>query len=124
MNPGGGEIIVVDDDMSMSQAVERLLAAAGWPSRSFASAEDFLASDAVARASVLILDIQLPGISGLELFRQLKAAGGAPPVIFITARDQPDIRDQAREAGAAACFIKPFDGNQLIQTIRHHLPAA
>lgn len=123
MLSGGIEIIVVDDDTGMSQAIERLLSAVGWKSRSFASAEDLLSSGASAGAAVLILDIQLPGISGWELFRQLKAGGPVAPVIFITAQDRPHTRDLARQSGAAAWFTKPFSGNELIQAIRDQLPA-
>lgn len=124
MNPGGCEIIVVDDDMSMSLAIERLLSAAGWSVRSYASAEALLVDGNFAGAAVLILDVQLPGISGLELHRQLLAEGGVPPVIFITALDRAETREQVQQAGASAIFIKPFDGSELIQEIRRHLPAA
>lgn len=124
MTQGGHEIIVVDDDVSMSQAIERLLAAAGWRVRSFASAEELLASGASAGAAVLIFDIQLPGMSGLALHRHLAAGGPVPPVIFITAQDRPNTRDIARQSGAAAYFTKPFAGRELIQAIHQHLPAA
>jgi FixJ family two-component response regulator len=117
------EIIVVEDDLSMSQAIERLLSAAGWRARSFASAEELLASGALRGAAVLILDIQLPGISGLELHHQLVAQGTAPPAIFITAQDQPSNRDLARQSGSAY-FTKPFAGRDLIRAIRHRLPPA
>lgn len=124
MPPGDHDIIIVDDDPSMSQAIERLLAAVGWRARSFCSAEELLASGASAGAVVLILDIQLPGMSGLELHRQLAAAGAVPPVIFITAQDRPDSRELARQSGATAWFTKPFAGSELIEAIRQHLPAA
>ncbi|MES2467459.1 MAG: response regulator [Verrucomicrobiota bacterium] len=124
MLSGGIEIIVVDDDASMSQAIGRLLSAVGWKSRSFASAEALLASGASAGATVLIFDIHLPGMSGLELHRQLTAGGPVAPVIFITAQDRAETRDLARQSGAAAYFTKPFAGRELIQAIRHHLPAA
>jgi FixJ family two-component response regulator len=124
MTSGGSEIIVVDDDMSMSQAIERLLAAAGCKARTFASAEELLESGASAEAAVLILDIQLPGMSGLDLCRHLVAAGDVPPVIFITGQDRPGTRDQALRSGAVAYFTKPFAGQELIRAIRQHLPAA
>lgn len=119
----GAEIIVVDDDMGMSQAIERLLAAAGWKVRSFGSAEALLASGAEFGAAVLILDLQLPGISGLTLFNLLTAKGHVPPVIFITAQDRPDTRNLARRCGAAGYFTKPFSGSELIQAVRELLPA-
>ncbi|RYD31351.1 MAG: response regulator [Verrucomicrobiaceae bacterium] len=123
MRPGDYEIIVVDDDVSMSLAIERLLSAAGWSVRSFVSAEALLEDGNFAGAAVLILDIQLPGISGLELHRQISAGGGLTPVIFITALDGADTREQAVQAGGVI-FTKPFDGSELIQEIRRHLPAA
>jgi FixJ family two-component response regulator len=122
MTPGGCEIIVVDDDVSMSLAIERLLAAAGWTVRTYGSAEDLLADGNFSSAAVLVLDIQLPGMSGLELYRQLRTEGGVPPVIFITAQDRADIRGMVRETGRTSFFTKPFDGTELIQAIRHHLP--
>lgn len=118
-----GEIIVVDDDMSMSQAIERLLAAAGWTVRTFGTAEELLASGEAASATLLILDVQLPGRSAFDLHRQLIAEGVAPPVIFITGQDRPTTRDSARQAGAIAYFTKPFSGSELIQVIRQQLSA-
>lgn len=118
-----GEIIVVDDDVSMSLAIERLLAAAGWTVRVFGSAEELLADGDFSEAAALILDIQLPGMSGVELYRKLRTEGSLPPVIFITAQDRADIREMVRETGAVAFFTKPFDGSELIQVIRSHQPA-
>jgi FixJ family two-component response regulator len=117
-------IVVVDDDVGMTQAIERLLATAGWHVRSFTSAETALDSGAFLGAAVLILDLHLPGISGLELHRQLVAGGVMAPVIFMTARDRPKTRELVRRAGAAAYFTKPFSGDDLIAAVRQHLPAA
>ncbi|WP_035611358.1 response regulator [Haloferula sp. BvORR071] len=124
MTTGEGVIIVVDDDTSMSQAIERLLAAAGLRSRCFGSAEELLESGASSGAAVLILDIQLPGMSGLDLFRQLSSTGHVLPAIFITGQDRPNIREQAQKSGAVAYFTKPFEGRELIEVIHRHLPAA
>jgi FixJ family two-component response regulator len=124
MTSGGREIIVVDDDMSMSQAIDRLLAAAGLPARCVAAAEALLASGAAAGAAVLIFDIQLPGMSGLDLYRELAAGGHPPPVIFITGEDRQNARNQAIESGAVAYFTKPFAGHELLRAIRQYLPAA
>ena len=124
MPPADHEIIVVDDDVGMSQAIERLLATAGWRVRSFASGEDLLASRAFTGAAVLVIDLHLPGMSGLELYRQLAAGGLATPVIFMTAQDRPKTRELVRRAGAAGYFTKPFAGNELIDAIGRHLPAA
>ncbi|MES2708023.1 MAG: response regulator [Verrucomicrobiota bacterium] len=117
-------ILVVDDDSSMSQAIERLLAAAGWRARSFASAEELLMSGMAAGATLLIVDLQLPGMTGLELIARLAAGGPVPPVIIITAQDRPGTRELVRKSGAAACLTKPFAGQDLIQAVRRHLPAA
>jgi FixJ family two-component response regulator len=125
MLPGEHEIIVVEDDSSMSQAIERLLAAAGWRVRMFATAEALLESGASEGASVLVFDIKLPGMSGLELHRKLLARGPVPPVIFMTAQeDWATLRDLANRAGAAAYFTKPFGGTELLQAIREQIPAA
>lgn len=119
----GTDIIIVDDDTSMSQAIERLLSAVGLRSRSFATAEEFLSSGAAVHAALLIFDIQLPGISGLELQRRLAAEGSVAPVIFITGQDRAFTRDQACLSGVAY-FVKPFAGAELIQAVRQHLVVA
>ncbi len=106
----------------MSQAIERLLATAGWRVRSFPSGEALLIAGAGAGAAALVLDIHLPGMSGLELHRRLIAAGVVAPVIFMTAQDRPKTRDLVRRAGAAAFFIKPFAGDDLISAISQRLP--
>lgn len=118
------EIIVVDDDAGMSRAIERLLLTSGWHTRSFLSAEEFLASDALLDIGILILDIQLPGMSGLDLQQHLAEADVKPPAIFITAHDHPFLRERAELAGAVAYFTKPFEGQLLIDAVRRHLKAA
>lgn len=121
MVSSGTDIIIVEDDMAVSHALERLLAAAGWNSRSFDSAEALLAGEG-SGAAVLILDIHLPGMSGLALARHLSAQGHTTPIIFITARDRPETRELARRAGAAAYLVKPFAGSELLQEILRHAP--
>ncbi|RYD19775.1 MAG: response regulator [Verrucomicrobiaceae bacterium] len=123
MSSVGGEIVVVDDDTSMCLAIERLLSAAGWRVRRYGSAEELLAADGHESAGALVLDINLPGISGLELHRKLRARGNARPVFFITGQEREDTREQVRAAGAAGFFTKPFDGVELIRAIRGCLPA-
>jgi len=124
MSAGQHEIIVVDDDDGMSRAIERLLGTAGWRVCSFPSGEALLASGMFREAAVLVIDIHLPGISGLELHRQLLAQGGKAPVIFVTGQDRPRISDLIRRTGAAGYFTKPFAGNELIDAIGRHVPAA
>jgi FixJ family two-component response regulator len=115
-------IAIVDDDPAMRQAVGRLCGAASLPNRCFASAEEFLASDAPGTTSALILDVQLPGISGFELHEHLTRRGIRLPVVFITGQDQPLSREKARMAGASAYLTKPFAATDLIAAVRENLP--
>jgi len=110
-------IVVVEDDAGMKKAIERLLRAAGFQSVSFASAEELLQTEAVDSAACLVLDIHLPGLSGLELGRVLIESGRAKPIIFITGQDEPSLRDEARRVGCGY-FRKPFEGKALLEAIR------
>ena len=110
-------IVVVEDDAGMKRAIERLLRAAGFQSVSFASAEELLQTEAAYSAACLVLDIHLPGLSGLELARVLVRSGRAKPVIFITGQDEESLRDEAQRLGCGY-FRKPFDGKALLEAIR------
>src|SRR6187401_2765641 len=94
-----GTVAVVDDDPSMLSAADNLLDAHGFATALFASAEEFLGSGAAAQVDCLLLDIHLGGMSGIELRRRLKASRPALPVIFMTALDNEEIRQQAVETG-------------------------
>lgn len=107
-------IAVVDDDAQMSQAIERLLNAAGFHVAAFRSAEDLLGDDATVTADCFVLDIQLPGISGFELQRRIALRRAGAPVIFITGHEDPSFRGRAQAAGAVALFTKPFQGQALL----------
>jgi len=111
-------IVIVEDDSSMSQALERILRLGGHASISYPSAEALLANSNVADAACLILDVQLPGITGFELHSRLTQRGPTPPVIFITAYDEPEARARAQSAGATAFLAKPFSGCALLESIR------
>jgi FixJ family two-component response regulator len=114
----GVKVVIVEDDDSSRQAFERMLNAAGFRVESFATAEMLLASEAAASAACLVLDIHLPGMSGIELRHKLGRAGGKQPaVIFITAHDNPAARAQAAALGAAAFLPKPFGGRTLVETV-------
>jgi FixJ family two-component response regulator len=113
-----GTVVVVEDDESMIQALQRLLRAGGFLPRVFSSAEALLQSGAAAGASCFVFDIQLPGLSGFELWQRLAAGGAAQPVIFITAQDEPSTREAAALSGAFACLIKPFPGRALLDAVR------
>jgi FixJ family two-component response regulator len=110
-------IVVVEDDAGMSKAIERLLRAAGFQTMSFASAEELLQTEAVDAAACLVLDIHLPGLSGLELGRRLVRSGRPKPVIFITGQDEPSLFDEAQCLGCGY-FRKPFEGKALLEAIR------
>jgi len=121
--PNAKRIVVVDDDPGMNQAIRRLVESAGFRALTFNSAEALLAGDAASHAVCLILDVHLPGLSGFDLQRRLKERGVATPVIFITAYDDADARDRAREAGAVALFSKPFQRQPLLSAIATALQA-
>jgi FixJ family two-component response regulator len=110
-------IVVVEDDAGMSKAIDRLLRAAGFQPVSFASAEELLQTEAVDDAACLVLDIHLPGLSGLELGRRLVRSGRPKPVIFITGQDEPSLFDEAKRLGCGY-FRKPFEGKALLEAIR------
>src|ERR1043166_9042177 len=108
-------IVVVEDDAAMSKAIERLLRATGFQSLSFASAEELLQTEAADSAACLVLDIHLPGMSGLQLGQLLVTSGRAKAVIFITGQDEPHLQDEARRLGCAY-FRKPFEGNAFLES--------
>src|SRR4030095_11263024 len=101
-SPEGRCVVVVDDDASMSQALERILRLGGYAPITFPSAEALLKAGDVQKAACLVLDVHLPGLSGVELYKRLASMGAHPPVIFMTAYDEPGTRGDAESAGAAA----------------------
>jgi FixJ family two-component response regulator len=111
-------IYVVDDDESVRKAMKRLIRSAGMEVRTFASAQDFLNFKSFSPNACMIVDIKLQGMSGLELYGELRAKGVDLPVIFITGFDTPETRDQAKKAGAAGYFRKPLDDQALLDTIQ------
>lgn len=111
-------IAVVDDDEALCRSLGRLLRAAGMQAVTYASAEAFLADDRQPCFGCLVLDVQLGGISGLELQRRLVKAGNRTPVVFITAHDGPKIREEATAAGCSAFFRKTDSGADVLQAIR------
>ena len=111
-------IYVVDDDASVCKAAKRLMKSADLPVQTYSSAEQFLHSCKPTAADCLLVDIQMPGMNGLDLQRHLRESGITVPVIFITAFDNDTTRDAARSAGAAGYFSKPFDGQALLDAIK------
>jgi FixJ family two-component response regulator len=110
-------IVIVDDDASIRDALTSLLRSVGWRAEGFTSAEAFLQSGQVHTTACLLLDVQLPGVSGLELQRQLRSRQARMPIIFITAHGNEAMRAQALQAGAVAFFAKPFDDTALLEAI-------
>lgn len=111
-------IAVVDDDESIRMALKGLLKEAGLDVRSFASAEDFLKSGEQRQTGCLIVDIRMPGMSGLDLQAKLNAENCPIPTIFITAHGDEKMRLRAMRAGAVEFLSKPFDDAVLLETVR------
>ena len=111
-------VAVVDDDETICRSFGRLLRAAGMQPITYDSAEAFLADTKHPQFSCLVLDIQLGGMSGIELARRLAAVGGRTPVVFITAHDDPEARSAAEALGCAAYFRKTDSGKDVLETIR------
>ena len=111
-------VAIVDDDESVRIALARLMKVVGFPASTFASATEFLESGQQLRASCLIADIRMPGMSGLELQARLNAEQCWIPTIFITAHGDREMRMQAMRSGAVEFLSKPFSDEVLLQTIR------
>jgi len=110
-------ISIVDDDESVRTAMGRLVRSLGYNSSEFASAEAFLASPWLAETACLIADVQMPGMSGLDLQDALREQGNLLPIIFITAFPTDTIRKRAQAAGAVGFFGKPVDVQNLILSL-------
>ena len=117
-------ISVVDDDASVRSATVDLLASAGFVCEAFASAEAYLRSDTANRTSCLILDVRMPGLSGLELQRVLTGEGRIVPIIFITSFPDEWTRQQAIKGGAICYLLKPYSDDELLHCIRSALKSS
>jgi FixJ family two-component response regulator len=115
------QISVVDDDESMREAVRGLMKSLGYTAEAFASAEEFLNSRHFPRTSCLIADVQMPGMTGLELHRHLVASGKTIPTILITAYPDDNVRERALSDGVVCYLSKPFDESDLLNCIRSSL---
>lgn len=110
-------VLVVDDDASVRKAVKRLLASNGYQALTFESAEELLMADCVRGEVILLLDICLPGMSGLDLYARLASSGRKRPVIFMTAHDDSMLVEKAEEAGTVAFLRKPFCEDALLNAL-------
>ncbi len=104
---------LIDDDESVRESLPHLLKGFGFAVRAFSSAEEYFASGQVSQSKCLIIDITMPGMSGPDLFEELKRLGRETPVIFITAQRDEKVRSKVLEQGAIACLFKPFSGATL-----------
>lgn len=117
-------VAVVDDDESVRESLPDLLREFGFTARSFSSAEEFVASDEMTQTRCLVLDVVMPGMTGLELHKELKVRGQKTPVIFITAKKDESLRARAIEQGAVELLVKPFSDTALLAVLRAVFPGS
>jgi len=111
-------ISIVDDDESVRRTTKLLVESFGYRVAVFESAESFLKSSQVYETSCLVVDVQMPGMNGLQLQGHLAVEGHSIPIIFITAYGDKESRRLAMQAGAVAFLDKPFSDEQLLKSIR------
>jgi FixJ family two-component response regulator len=110
-------VAIVDDEPAVRKAIMRLLRAAGYNARAFASGPDFLGALASERFACLILDLQMPGMSGLELQSGQAFQRAALPTIIVSAHDEHEARETCLAAGAFAYLSKPVDDGELLAAV-------
>ena len=119
-----GIIAIVDDDEALREALGSVMKAAGFPANTFASAEEFLNSAKLQETACLVLDVRLPGMSGIELQRRLIEVQSPLPIVFVTAHGDASLRDLVMKAGAAGFLNKPVRSEALLKEIRAALANA
>ena len=110
-------VAVVDDDESVRESLPDLLGELGFAARAFSSAEAFLSSNDIGQTRCLVLDIAMPGMTGLELQRELQLRGHKIPIVFITAQRDEAKRAKALEQGAVGILLKPFSDTALLEAL-------
>jgi DNA-binding NtrC family response regulator len=118
MDSNGGLVYIVDDDVSVRQGLAGLVASAGWTAKTAASSQEFLDMVRPEVPSCLVLDVELPGLSGIDLQRELTRSGIQIPIIFLTGHGNIPMTVHAIKAGAADFLTKPFDDEELLSAIR------
>jgi FixJ family two-component response regulator len=113
---------VVDDDESVRESLPDLLREFGFAAQAFSSAEEFLSSDSILRTKCLIVDVVMPGMTGLELQAELRRRGKEIPIIFITAQKDEGIREKAFKQGAVKLLHKPFSDTTLLEALNVAVP--
>ena len=115
--PTNAVIAIVDDDPSAREGLESLIRSAGWSVETFVSAQEFLSRRGGEAPSCLILDLQLPGLSGLDLQKRMAEVGLEIPIVFLTGHGSIPASVQAMKAGAVEFLTKPFDEPDLLRAI-------
>ena len=108
---------VVDDDEMLRESLPDLLQECGFAARAFSSGQEFLSSDYVNQTRCLILDVAMPGMSGVDLQEELKRRGQVIPIIFISGQKDEDVRKQALKKGAVKFLNKPFSDSDLLNAV-------
>jgi FixJ family two-component response regulator len=110
-------VAIVDDEEGIRKALGRLLRAAGLEAYGYATGQEFLTAAAERRPDCVVLDLHMPGMSGLQVLRKLKATGLLLPIVVITAHDEPETREQCLSTGARAYLRKPLEDRLLLNAI-------
>ena len=124
MNETGALVAIVDDEESIRKALVRLLRLAEFKAVAFTSASDLLESLAVRTPDCVILDLHMPGMTGVELLRRFATLERAPPVIVITANDESRTREECVALGVSSYLRKPIDRTALMESVRSAISAA
>ena len=114
-------VSIVDDDESVRESLPDLLKEFGFASQTFSCAEEFLASDGIARTQCLILDVAMPGMCGPELQEELNRRKIKIPIVFITGQRDETLWSRLIEQGAIACLIKPFSDAAMVDALNSAL---
>ena len=113
----GHVVILVEDDAGLRGALERVLLAAGFEAQSYSSAEAALADHRLKWADCLVVDLNLPAMSGLDLVDRVRQHGVTVPTVLITAHDEPRVRDEVKRRGIQHFLAKPFLGSALVRLL-------
>jgi FixJ family two-component response regulator len=119
-----GTVFIIDDDAGVRDSIQDLVESVGLRAQSFATAQEFLSSERPDGASCLVLDVRLPGISGLDLQHELRKAGIRTPIIFITGHPDIPMTVKAMKSGAVEFLTKPFRDQDLLDVIQRALERA
>ena len=118
MSSGTSSVFLVDDDISMREALENLFRSVGLKVKAFGTAQEFLASERPDSPHCLVLDVRLPGASGLDLQRHLRTKGSTVPIVVMTAFESARVRDEAYRLGCAGVLDKQADIDEILRLIR------